>query len=260
MKDKVLGVLLRAHRRAETLELVLSELVRYSTLPGVACRIHVMADRPTQPVRYVLERFQQKIYNVVAPRLPLLSREHGELFMQGLNAQLDDFERVGADWYLVADDDQWFEPHHINTELPAVLHNPDIDIWYAECVFFWDTPTTYHPDRRHCSPVLFRAKPGDRFPTNRIIMATEEVHDTAIIQGRTGRLKTPLLNYGAYSAEERQRVYDTYKEAGKVDLFTESGLIAPARLAQFPADAVTTGLLPDPEWKDLWTLSQAKTR
>lgn len=255
MRTLYLGVLLRAHRRAATLDIALSELFRYGTLPGVAVRIHVMADRPSQGVVDVIEKYRLKLYRATSPTLPLLSAQHGEQFMPALNAQLADLEPANCDWYLVADDDQWWEPHHINSELPTALHNPNVDMWYAPTVFFWDTPTTFHPDRRHCSAILFRKLPGDRFPLNRIIHCTQNRHDSAIISGRTGIFKTPLLNYGSFDALDRKQVYDTYQAVGKIDPFVQSGYEAPPALARFPEDAVSAGLMPDSQWLDLWSKS-----
>jgi hypothetical protein len=188
----------------------------------------------------------------VSANQPLLSREHGELFMQALNVQLAHFEPCKCDWYTIQDDDNWFEPASITAELPDLLRSKSIDLWYAHTLFMWNAPDQFHAERPHHSGKIFRACPGDRFPLNRIIHATERVHDQAVMAGRIATMKTPLLDYGCYSPEERRRVYDTYVEAGKVDPFTAS-LTAPARLAKFPEDAIRAGLAHRTDWIDLWS-------
>jgi len=251
--DLILGVLLRTHRRAKTLRIVLDELLRYGTFPGISVRIHVSLDRPTAEVADLLESYRHKIWGFLKTKRPLLSAEYGELFMPAANEQLAAFEKVNADWYLLWDDDSWYEPLSITEELPSALTNPDIDVWTATTLYFWDTPFTYRADRPHYAPSLFRVLPGDRFPLNRILLCTENRFDTAFIQNRIGQLKTPIFGYGTFDETDRRLTYEAFATAGKVDSFTLKGLQPPPRLDRFPEDALKQGLIQRPDWTDLWT-------
>ena len=171
--------------------------------------------------------------------------------MEARNLQIAALNKTHCDWYYFGDDDRWLEPNHANTELPSALASNDTDMWYANSVFFQDRADRFNPTRTHHSPLIWRVLPGDRLPLNRTIQATESVHDQAILTGRIATLKTPLLDYGTFSEEERLHLTQTYAKAGKVDAYT-AAYTAPAGLGSFPSDAVTAGLLPDPTWRDLY--------
>lgn len=217
---------MRVHRRADTLRIVFSELRRYRSFKGVAVLAHVMQDRPSQEVKKVLADNDDLIYNVLEAPFPLVSAA-GERFCEGLNLQLDDFERAGANFYMLQDDDSWLEPGQAQDALEWALEQNEADMLYVHSVFFWDVSNLYNSNRRHCSPLLFRALPGDRYPLNRMITATEHRHDTAIAENRTSDLGVPMLDYGTYSAADRQEVWERYAEAGKVDEFTKPLLQQP---------------------------------
>lgn len=252
MSGDRIGALVRCHNRPRTLDIVLRELDRYRTFAGVDVAISVMADRPTQEVLAVLKRHDLAILTQPKLNFPLLSH-HGERFMEALNIQLEDLEKAAhPDFLLLADDDRWFEPLRIAEELPAVLANPDIDLWYARSIFFQDDPHTFNTRRHHYSPVLCRLIPGDRFPLTRIIQAPERSHDRAIVQDRVGAFKTPLLDYGSFRESDRLRLYKAFVAAGKSDPYVDS-LLGPASPHTFPEDAHRLGLLTAGPWKDLWS-------
>jgi hypothetical protein len=248
-----LGVILRAHQRANTLSIALSELLRLGKLPGLAVKIAIVADRPSASVQKVLD---SSGCAVVSCPFPLVSAEHGEMFMEannlGLNALLS-LTGEPYDWLCMHDDDYWLEPEHATVEVPTALANEDVDMWYVRTVFMQDRPDRYNPNRHHHSPLFFRYLEGDRYPASRerMIHATALRHDDAICTGRIQTLKTPLLDYGSYSAAERQRLYDVYTRAGKTCSYIES-LRTPTQLALFPQDAVAAGLMPDCNWRDLY--------
>lgn len=247
---QVLGVLLRAHQRSATLDIILSELRRLGTLPGVATKILVTTDRPTYHVCKVIEKYEPYLFDVLPLPFPLLSPT-GEHFMEAANLGLERFEKTHLDWCAIWDDDFWLEPIHATEELPRALASSDVDLWYANALFMWDESNRFNAARRHRSPLLFRYWLDDRFPLDRIIHATALAHDTAILTERTATLSTPILEYGCFTPSERLRLYRTYTEAGKVDSFISS-LVAPPSLLLFPDDAVATGLMPDCRWRDLY--------
>lgn len=217
---------MRVHRRVDTLRVVFSELRRYRSFKGIAVLCHVMADRPSEEVKKVLEENEDLIYNVLPAPFPLVSSQ-GERFLEGLNLQLDDFERAGCDWYYLADDDYFLESGQAQDALEWALEQNDFDMFNCWSVFFWDSPDLYNANRKHYSPFLWRVLPGDRYPLNRMIQVTEHRHDTAIAENRVSDLEVPILDYGTYSAADRQEVWERYAAAGKIDDFTRPLLQQP---------------------------------
>lgn len=250
----IVGALVRCHCRSLTLEIVLDELLRYQDLPGWTVKIHALVDRGTPAVWKLITKYAPRLFRVVECPFPILSKERGQLFCESLNLQVQDFQDTPVDWLYLADDDRWFEPHHALAELDRALNDPAVDMWYANSLFMWDQTNRYNPERHHWSPVLWRFRRSDRFPTNRIIQATEQVHDEAIVTGRTGTLRVPLLDYGSFNTVDRVRLYNEFVGAGKVDPYIDA-LLAPGAAGSciFPDDAVKAGLTPGPEWRDLFT-------
>jgi hypothetical protein len=250
-----LGAIVRTNDRAILLGIVLKELLRYRTFPGVdSMAIHVLADRPTPEVSKVLDEYYSDLFAIRTCTFPLVSREGGQRISEGENLQLEDLDNLSLDWIFHADDDHWFEPLHAQEELPTALTRQDVDIFYAHQLFFWDAPDRVCPplSRPHYSPQIFRHIPGDRFPLNRIIQAPAQIHDQAILSGRVGHLTTPLLDYSCFSQEDRFRLYNLFVGAGKTDEFISS-LVAPgAGSLSFPSDLVKLGYMPDLRFKDLF--------
>src|SRR5262245_27787473 len=194
--------LVRSHNRAHTLPIVLDELIRYNRLGDTDCAISLALDRPTPEVCKIAAKYSKYCFSVLDMPFPLVSDR--ERFSEGLNLQLDDAERydLNPDWLYLADDDRWFEPLSITTELPTALESPDIDLWYCRSLFLWNEPHLYNPARYHHTPLLSRYRHGDRFPLNRMISATETLHDDAIIRHRFSNLRTPILDYGSFTESD----------------------------------------------------------
>jgi hypothetical protein len=233
--DVTLGIAVRAHRRLESLKVVLAEAKRYGTFPGVRAFIHVLADRPAPGIpEYLKSAATPELHWEVSP-FPILEPGR-ERFIQAQNLQLDRLEQLyDPDWIYVADDDFAFEAVGIEKELPAALTHPSIVAWFARVLFLQDAPNTYNPRRVHNSIRLFRHDRGFRHSDKRMLSMPDALHDSAIISGRTGQLRTPLFEVGGYTAEERQKVYDAYAAAGKVDPFT-GALLSRGPLHTFPID------------------------
>lgn len=241
-----LVALVRTHNRHNLLPVVLDELLRYGTL-GIDVSISLALDRPTPAVLRVAADYAAHCSTCEMP-FALLSPE-GEKFSEGLNLQLEDIERWPGpppDWLYLADDDRWFEPNSITSELPLALADPDVDLWYCRSVFFWDSPSQYNLNRYHHTPLLSRYNPGDRFPTNRMISAPEKMHDQAIVRGRIANLKTPLLDYGSFNIQWREELYRSFEAAGKVDDYTGS-------LLRDPGDALRDYRKDFGDFKDLFS-------
>jgi hypothetical protein len=252
-----IGAFIRCHRRALTLRIALTELFRYADTPGLIVKVHVLADRPNFLVERVLADFRHRLFGLLYSPFPLVSSS-GERFMEAANLQLKAFERSPPDFYFYGDDDRWLQPPGSYSELPIALANPDVDLWYANSVFFHDNTDTFRTNTAHHSPLLWRHLDNDHFPptSSRIIQATTRRHDDAIAQSRTATLRTPLLDYGTFSADERLRVYRAYKGAGKVDSVTESCTDPAPSLLKFPADALSLGLTDSTKWTDLFLEAQ----
>jgi len=233
--DVVLGAAVRAHRRLDSLKVVLSELKRYSTFPGVRVFTHVLADRPTPEVEALLKSVAIPELHWELSPFPLLERGK-ENFLRAQNLQIDRLEQLyNPDWIYVADDDFAFEAVGIESELPAALASRNVDAWFCRVLFLQDAPNKFNPRRVHNSIRLFRHDRGFRHLDKRMLSMPDALHDSAIISGRTGQLRTPLFEVGGFTLADRRAVYDAYAAAGKVDSFT-GALLSPGPLHEFPLD------------------------
>lgn len=228
-----LGVILRAHVRHKTLDIALSELERYEDELGIEVKTQLVVDRPHFLVNKVLDKHRDRLFGLRYVE-PLLQAGRAR-WMENANDALDRLEPCAPDWVLFADDDRWFEPSKINAELHGALHQDNVDVWKAESLFFWDKPTQINVGRHHWAPVLWRHVTGCRFPTDRVIQTPIEIHDEAVVSGRVSTLRTPLLDYGSFSAEERQRVHDAHVRSGGYDAADPwvASLLAPPDLRKY---------------------------
>lgn len=215
-----LAVMLRCHRRARSLRLVLRELLRYREFAEV--KLHILADRLSTAAGNVLDEFKGEFWGFSYLPFPILSREGGQKFREAKAYQYKLIEPSAPDWVLLADDDRWFEPLGAAEELPASLDQDDFDILFATSWFVWDRSDQFNASRIHYSPVLFRFEPGMVYPLDRDIQVPMPLHDEAIVQGRTANLHTPLLDYGTFSEKDRAETYKEFVEAGKNDSYVAS--------------------------------------
>lgn len=237
-----LGVMVRAHRRTKTLRIVLSELKRHGTFPGLDVRPLAMVDRASPEVRSILDEFKVP---VIESPFPLLEPGR-ERFMEALNVHLRELEKCDPDWVLVQDDDNWLEPLRAEKELPQALANPVVDAYFIKGLFFQDATDTYNTRRHHQSLQLWRHIKGFRYSTKRMIFVPDALHDAAIIACRTRILPVPAMDYGGFTEEDRIATYTAYERAGKIDPFVKA-LIEPPSLQTFPGDYDSSY----GEWQDL---------
>lgn len=216
-------------------------------------KIVVQVDRPSPEVSSLVDASAGPDLVVIKAPRPLVSPK-GENFLHPLNLHLEALEKFcpQLDWCYLADDDRWFDPCSADSELPDLLHNREVGMLIARSVFMWDSPTTYNAARHHVSPVMWRHQKGARWSGLRMIQAPDPIHDQHIIAGATRSLKTPLLDYGSYSADERQVLYDTFIAAGKDDPYISS-LIERPLLETYPDGAIIRGWRrPEPPFLDLF--------
>lgn len=229
-----LAALVRAHRRADTLRVALTELDRYADFPGLKVSTIVFEDRCPTSFLDIYASLRHPP-TVVAVDVPILGAGR-ERFLEAQNSHLSHMERLlgSPDWVYVCDDDFWFEPEKITDTLVPALSNHEVDAYYCPCLFLQDAPDTYNPDRQHESIRLYRHLPRARFSGKRMLSMPDGPHDAAVISSRTARFPVPLLEYGGFTPEDRGRVVASYRAANKDDAFTRS-LLSPRRL-RFPTD------------------------
>jgi len=244
--------MLRAHCRYRTLDIVLSELYRYRREMGIDVRVCAMMDRSPPDVQDLLEQYEGAypdwFFTLQAPRRQL--DKDGEHFVEGLNFQIEATEARWGDleWIYAQDDDRWFSPVQITEELPRALADNSKDAYYCKSLFMWGPAfNTFNTARHHDSILLYRHQAGARWSGRRILNIPDALQEQAVIEGRVGTLRTPLLDYGTFREDERFRVYSAFALAGKTDDYVKS-IFAPPALLRFPDDyAPHFG-----EFKDLW--------
>jgi hypothetical protein len=197
-----LGVLLRAHRREHTLRIVLRELRRYATFPGISLMTVASLDRPTPAVSRVLSEFPEVA--TFRSKVPLVSGGT-ERWMEAENEHLDVLEREGEfDWLYLADDDRWFDPTRIGNALGAALQFGGADAYVVESLFFHTYTNTYTTTRKHRTILLWRHAPGVRCtPGSRVLNCPEPLHEQYLFADRIRDFPVPLLDYGSFHDEDR---------------------------------------------------------
>lgn len=223
-----LGVMVRVHRRAEYLHRVFDCLNRLASKRRQVT-VAVMYDRPSGAVmRAVNQGFTRH------PRLGRLELEapfrlvdeQGEHFMEALiehyaflrqEADID----AGSLW----DDDMWLDAQG-RQELRRLLGALRHDRIDARSYFLWDdfdhANEAFPP---HWQALVFRAYPEDEYTTEFMTHAPE--HCAFSPYGT--RMQSRLLNAGYLTAEGRQRTWEMFQKAGKVDGHTMC-LTLPPRL------------------------------
>lgn len=215
-----LGVVLKAHVRVASLQRVLEQL---ATWPGrLVSTMRVVALLDSEYTPEVLDCLTENpIVNRVV-KLPFrVVGPDGEKFMEATNVGLAELEDFNPDWIWYADDDRWFEPGYEN-DLAGALLNPDVDVWNIRSMFFWEETGIREDFFKHNSPLLWRWQPGARLDPARMLETPPALYEAAKAAGRMGQLGYRLLDVGYISPKERQRVFDAYAQAGKIDSLTLS--------------------------------------
>lgn len=219
-----LAVILKVFERTASLWEVLGNLNAFN---GADVDIIALVDpRATVPVKRILNDFVKVRpvhldFRVVSPE--------GERFMDANQVALNLLEDVKPDWVYMADDDRYFEPGGLQV-LGEALRREDVDVWNIRSLFFWDPDHIREDFFDHNSPLLWRWRPGLRFDPDRTLETPPELYDEAKANGRMRQLVACLYDVGYASPEARQRAFDRYAEAGKIDSLTRSLLDTDVKL------------------------------
>jgi hypothetical protein len=213
-----LACLVRAHRRAESLRVVLQELEAYKTFDSLEVHVEVLADRPTAEVKRTISDAGLEYTSLPFPILG----PSGERFLDAQNFHLETLEfRYSPDWVYVVDDDSALDFYGA-ARLPDQLARSDVDAFYIPSMYIEDKPFLYNAARKHNSIWLYRHAPGARFSGKRMLSMPDDPHDAAVMSGRTAQYPGTILEVGGYSAADREATAKAYREAGKDDAFTRA--------------------------------------
>jgi hypothetical protein len=228
-----LGVILKAHRRTKSLQKVIDQILGW--MPNEFSDIYVVAlvdPRASQEVRTILRNAPEQVVAIDLP-FPVVSAE-GEKFMDANNFAMPYIDAWAPDWVYMADDDRWFEPLHEN-ELSGALDG-EADVWNVRSLFFWNDYEVREDFFPHNSPLFWRWRPGLTFDLGRTLETPPELYDEAQAAGKLMDFRYRLLDTGYITPEERQRVFDAYAQAGKIDSLTLSLLDEKTQLRAFKGD------------------------
>ncbi len=211
-----LAVILKVHERVASLLTVLDQLRIFN---GADVEILALIDpKATKLAKDVV--WQNASVRPVYLDFRVVSPE-GERFMDANQVALNLLEDVKPDWVYMADDDRYFEPGGLQV-LGEALRRDDVDVWNVRSLFFWDPDHIREDFFDHNSPLLWRWRPGLRFDPDRTLETPPELYDEAKANGRMRQLVACLYDVGYASPEARQRAFDRYAEAGKIDSLTRS--------------------------------------
>lgn len=220
-----LGVLLLAHQRPWLLPLIARQVAENWGERSVIC---VTLDRATSPVLRAVARMTEMHPRVRIFNSPIAALDRGENFMRLRNLQLEQLQDVRPNYACLWDDDHILE---CPREAKWRFGRYKSDLIYARKRFFWDGldhVNTALPD--HNSVLFFRYSPDDRFPEDRMIHAPAGVHDKP--DAKVTQMRSTLLDIGYLTRNERERVFNAYKQAGKVDAATMA-LVSPPVLTPY---------------------------
>lgn len=244
-----LGVLLRVHDRPLHTRIVLGELARYASFPGVDVRVVVAVDRPSPAVSDILAEYDgapfiQEIYHAEVP----IIKGGKERWMDAENEHLDHLERDGDfDWVYVQDDDHWLEPVKAASLLPAALRSTEANAYFVTSLFFHGSSDTYTTTRAHRTILLWRHERGARCSGRLCLNCPDPLHEAYLFGDTCRDLPIPCLDYGSVSEAERFRLVKQFAGIPNPVSDVNTILLTPT-LRRFPADY-------DPqygEWLDLW--------
>lgn len=218
MTDPHLGVMLLAHRRPWFLPLIVEQAL--SEFKSV---VDITVDAPSADVVEVVDKLSRNA-RVRVFESPVRCLAGKENFMQVRQFQLEKIQELKPRYGVIWDDDFIMEQPQEGRYQMA--HN--YDLIYATKRYVWDS-LEYYNERMftHRSVFFFKMLEGDVFPLDRMIHAPVMVHDSE--DSRSIDLQSFLLDYGYLWESERERVFRTYAQAGKIDDSTKP-LVMPPQL------------------------------
>jgi len=119
---------------------------------------------------------------------------------------------LAYDWVFLVDADEALTPE-LSNEIGRAVQNPDIDGCYIGLRMFFLGRALRHGDAGFYKLSLFRRGKGHfecRLKDQDASMADMEVHEHINVEGKTARLKNPLLHYNVESLERYIQKHNEY--------------------------------------------------
>ena len=212
--------MLRLHKREQYVNRIIDSIKKMAHKRK--CYISVMLDRPTSAVAFSLQKQLKQLPESIAIDIidaPCRLVGENENFMEALQVHYEHLLGMGPiQAASLWDDDFWFRRGGIR-EFRGHLDSLEYDNIEARSYFLWD-----HPDKAnevfpaHWQSILFRVYPGHKFPTDYMVHCPHEIAQSSARKRMTHR----LYNAGYIQQDERERTFEVYKRAGKLDRHTLS--------------------------------------
>lgn len=119
---------------------------------------------------------------------------------------------ISHDWIFLVDADEALSPE-LSAEIQQAIKNPDFDGYYIALRMFFLERELRHSGASFYKLSLFRRGKGRfecRLREQDQSMADMEVHEHIVVQGRTAKLKCPLLHHNVESLSHYIRKHDEY--------------------------------------------------
>lgn len=206
-----IGAMVLCHRRPWLLPLI----ARQCRTIWPDSIVQFTLDRPSAEVIEAAQearRWHENLEIFEAPFPPIGEKEN---WMALRNWQLEQMEPRGPEFCMIWDDDHIFErPMDADVYMKA-----GYDLVYTRKLFFWNQTNMVNIGLfEHNSVSFFRLIKGDRFPLDRIIHAPAGIHDNPL--AKKAQMNSRLLDVGYLYPEDRERVFNMYAKAGKLDAAT----------------------------------------
>lgn len=215
-----LGIMLRVYRRHEFLYKVFETLARLTTEKRKVS-VSVLYDRPTpeviEEINLAFRRFPWLNRLELGAPFPLVD-EKGEHFMAALDVQYEHLRRHCPDIDAASlwDDDFWFRPAGIQ-EANALLDKLEVDRIETRTYFLWDKMSQANDAfPAHWQALFFRVYPEDRYTEEFMVHCPEHCAFSPYVHRQEQRLH----NAGYMLPDERQKTWNQFREAGKIDAHT----------------------------------------
>ena len=116
------------------------------------------------------------------------------------------------EWILLIDADEALTPE-LADEIKQAIQNPDFDGYYITLRMFFLGQALRHGDASFCKLSLFRRGKGRfecRLKDQDTSMCDMEVHEHVVVEGKTAKLKNPLLHHNVESLSRYIQKHDEY--------------------------------------------------
>lgn len=228
MEQVEIAILLRCRYRVWQLSFVLKNIYDLFDGTGIDYRVILMPDRPTAGVQNVIRYHTKKHANhILVCNINDGCKGHrwAKTGMQGLNQGLKfmDEYNIRPRWVWFHDDDEVI-PVKAKNKLVECLQDEDTLAWVATSLYLWDSFRQANINIFHYSPIIFRYRPGDRFPEDgRSTQVTEQIQKR-ILRNIYRKKTLPFFLYdlSAMTRKDRTAQIQRFKDSNKDDLYTRS--------------------------------------